>query len=96
MHWYIVRIYYCVLPRGQIKRLLNDIILFISVYGWFQDSFTGVEQDSSYFIEVGYQKGAHHAGLDLLFMTTAGSTLSGPNTSNMIINNQPLHVCVCL
>lgn len=49
----------------------------ISVYGWFQDSFTGVEQDSSYLLEVGYQKGAQQASLDLLFLTTAQPTLSG-------------------
>ena len=49
----------------------------ISVYGWFQESFTGVEQDSNHLLEVGYQKGAQQARLDLLFLTTAQPILSG-------------------
>ena len=70
MYWYVVHKYNK--PRGYKHSYIN-----ISVYGWFQDSFTGVEQDSSYLLEVGYQKGAQQADLDLLFLTTAQPTLSG-------------------
>ena len=70
MYWYVVCKYD--LPRGYTDSYINT-----SVYGWFQDSFTGVEQDLSYLLEVGYQKGAQQAGLDLLFLTTAQPILSG-------------------
>ena len=35
--------------------------------GFFQDSFTGIEQGPSYSIQVGYQKGAAQAGQNLMF-----------------------------
>ena len=33
-----------------------------AVFGWFQDSFAGVEQESAYNLSVGYIKGAEEAG----------------------------------
>ena len=72
-----------ILPRGYTDSYIN-----ISVYGWLQDSFTGVEQDSSYLLEVGYQKGAQQAGLDLLFLTTAQPILSGIHDHNIIIKSK--------
>ena len=37
------------------------------VFGFFQDSFTGVEQKSGYTVQVGYQKGAQVDAQDLEF-----------------------------
>ena len=38
-----------------------------AVYGWLQDSFVGVERGTSYSVQMGYLKGAAHAGVDLVF-----------------------------
>lgn len=57
--------------------IMYALTIIISVYGWFQDSFAGVEQNSNHLIEVGYKKGAQNASLDLLFLTTTQPTLSG-------------------
>ena len=37
------------------------------VFGFFQDSFTGVEQGSGHMVQAGYQKGAAQAGQNLVF-----------------------------
>ena len=50
-----------------------------TVFGWFQNSFNGVEQDSAYSLSVGYLKGAEQAGvsstliLNVMIMTTPGN-----------------------
>ena len=31
------------------------------MFGWFQDSFAGIEQESTYSLSVGYLKGAEQA-----------------------------------
>ena len=41
------------------------------MFGFFQDSFTGVEQESGYTVQVGYQKGAQVAAQDLEFTVVA-------------------------
>ena len=33
-----------------------------AVFGWFQDSFIGIEQESAYSLPAGYLKGAEQAG----------------------------------
>ena len=33
-----------------------------AVFGWFQDSFIGIERESTYSLSVGYLKGAEQAG----------------------------------
>lgn len=38
-----------------------------TVYGWFQNSFTGKEQNSSHTIPAGYMKGVPQAWIDLTF-----------------------------
>ena len=32
------------------------------MFGWFQDSFIGIERESTYSLSVGYLKGAEQAG----------------------------------
>lgn len=39
-----------------------------AVFGWFQDSFFGIEQDSAYNLSAGYLKGAEQAGADARLM----------------------------
>ena len=39
----------------------------VTVYGWFQDIFIGMEQSMSYLLQAGYQKGASHVNNHLLF-----------------------------
>ena len=36
-----------------------------SVFGWFQDSFVGIEQELAHTVEVGYLKGAEVAGINI-------------------------------
>ena len=40
---------------------------FHAVAGWFQYSFTGVEQASGHTVQAGYIKGASHADVSLHF-----------------------------
>ena len=42
---------------------MNDIVHII-VFGWFQNSFIGMEQESAYSQVVGYLKGTEQAGTD--------------------------------
>ena len=37
------------------------------MYGWFSDSFTGIEQGPGFSIPVGYQKGAAQAAQNFVF-----------------------------
>ena len=54
-------------------------ILFCStVYGWFNDSITGVEQGAGISIPVGYQKGATQAAQNLVF-----NVIDQPGTARM-------------
>ena len=39
----------------------------IIVFGFFQDSFTGVEQEQGHTVQAGWQKGAAEAGVNLIF-----------------------------
>ena len=45
------------------------------VFGFFQDSFTGVEQGPGHMVQAGYQKGAAQAGQNIVFhiMATPGT-----------------------
>ena len=36
------------------------------MFGWFQDSFAGVERRQTHVVQAGYQKGAEQAGVDIL------------------------------
>ena len=36
------------------------------MFGWFQDSFVGIERESPYNLSVGYLKGAEQAGARLM------------------------------
>ena len=38
-----------------------------AVFGWYQNLFTGVEREHAHTVQAGYQKGASHANVDLLF-----------------------------
>ena len=65
--------YLCAIPRTAVHSNLS------TVFGWFQNSFNGVEQDSAYSLSVGYLKGAEQAGvssilnLNVMIMTTPGN-----------------------
>ena len=49
----------------------------VIVFGFFQDSFIGVEQELGYTVLAGYQKGAEVAGQNLeLLVTTSDGTAS--------------------
>ena len=39
-----------------------------AVFGWFQDSFIGIEQDPAYNLSAGYLKGAEQAGVGARLM----------------------------
>ena len=43
------------------------LLLNFIVFGFFQDSFTGVEQVQSHTVQAGWQKGAAEAGVNLFF-----------------------------
>lgn len=52
--------------------LLYSILSTVHVvFGFFQDSFTDLEQESSYSVQTGYLKGAVNAGENLEFLVTA-------------------------
>ena len=38
-----------------------------AVFGWYQNSFIGVEQEVAYKMQAGYQKGASHTNVNLQF-----------------------------
>lgn len=41
--------------------------MYVIVLGWYNDSFTGVEQELAYTLQIGYQKGAAQLGQNLVF-----------------------------
>lgn len=43
----------------------NLILYHITVFGWLEDSFTGIEQVSAHMIHVGYLKGGEQAGVEI-------------------------------
>ena len=45
----------------------NVCIPYLLVFGFFQDSFTGIEQGQSHVVQAGWQKGAAQAGVNLQF-----------------------------
>ena len=44
-----------------------DSIRLSTVFGWFQNSFAGIERETSYNLFVGYLKGAELADARLMF-----------------------------
>ena len=50
--------------------LIDSSESFYAVFGWYQDSFAGIERESPYNLSVGYLKGAELAG------TSAALTLN--------------------
>ena len=65
---------------------LNVSLLFCLqniVFGFFEDSFIGVEQRSPHMVEVGYQKGAAQAKRDLRFKVTVLPDTASKFYSNM-------------
>ena len=41
------------------------------VFGWYQESFTGVERESAYVLYAGYQKGGYQAGTEIELRVTS-------------------------
>ena len=50
--------------------------------GWFQESFTGIEQGPGHVIQAGYRKGRETAARNLIFNVT-----NIPGTASMYYNN---------
>ena len=47
-------------------------LYFNVVFGWFQDSFTGMELKSdAHMINAGYLKGGEHAGVEIVLEVTS-------------------------
>ena len=53
------------------NQLCSFFVPKLIVFGFFQDSFTGVEQGPAYVVQAGYQKGAAQAGQNLTFDVVA-------------------------
>ena len=49
----------------------------IVVFGWLNDSFTGVEQEETHVIPIGYLKGADQVGFSVTFNIEIQQTLFG-------------------
>ena len=65
----------------QVCNLSNaEILLSFTVYGWFNDSLTGVEQGPGISVPVGYQKGAAQARQNFVF-----NIIDQPVTASMYI-----------
>ena len=57
----------------DIDRIITHVLIdpsesFYAVFGWYQDSFVGIEQESPYNLSVGYLKGAEQAGASARLM----------------------------
>ena len=50
------------------------------MFGWFQNSFVGIEQDSAYSLMAGYLKGAEQTGADVILILNVMLMIS-PATS---------------
>lgn len=55
-----------------------------AVYGWLQNSFTGMEQTSSHTIQAGYIKGAEQAGVDLTLTISSQPGTASKFTYKMV------------
>ena len=55
--------------------------------GWLNDSFTGIEQEESYVIKVGYRKGAEQVEFNIIFDVVQEVQ---PSFFGIIINFQSL------
>ena len=60
--------------------VLSICQLLSIVFGFFQDSFSGVEQGPGHMVQAGYQKGAAQAGQNLVF-----SVVDTPGTASEFI-----------
>ena len=74
--------------------VLSICQLLSIVFGFFQDSFTGVEQGPGHMVQAGYQKGAAQAGQNLVFnvmdrTATASELMSTMNVFLHHLNNSP-------
>ena len=54
-----------------------------AVFGWFQNSFAGIERESPYNLSVGYLKGAEQAGARLMLnvMENLGTARKHPHST---------------
>jgi hypothetical protein len=59
----------------------SECIFLHTVFGWFQDSFVGIERESAYNLSVGYIKGAEQAGARLMLnvVTNFGTARKHPH-----------------
>ena len=69
-----------------------DDISYHTVFGWFQDSFTRVEQADNHVVMVGYLKGAKEAQNNLAF-TINENYLTGRFPSSGELNNMLFRKC---
>ena len=47
------------------------------MFGWFDDTLSGIEQESGYSVMAGYQKGPSHSGENWVFSIIANQQTSG-------------------
>ena len=60
-----------------------------AVFGWFQDSFVGLEQELAHTLEAGYLKGAEVAEVNISVNLDVMSQSPGPDMSN---NSNSSHI----
>ena len=62
---------------------LNAYFYARAVFGWFQNSFIGIERESPYNLSVGYLKGAEQAGVRLMLnvMKNLGTARKHPHST---------------
>ena len=51
----------------SITQRVDNIDIFITVFGWLNDSFTAVERMSPHNLKVGYSKGGEQAQVNISF-----------------------------
>lgn len=60
----------------MLYKCCSFIIISIDlVFGWFQDSYTGIEQETDHVVMAGYKKGAQKVGHNLVFTINERSEL---------------------
>ena len=64
-----------ILYKHSLTLKLKFYLVMNVIFGWFNDSFTGIEQEASHTLHVGYLKGAQNFGLDFTFRAQVQGSL---------------------
>lgn len=68
------------------------VVISSAVFGWFQDSFIGIERDLRYSLQAGYQKGASYVNTSFRFDVVSRVG----NASMSFYDNFPLYMLKAL